>query len=215
MDQHEYPGDQADDKGLFHPDETVVVGGGNNAEHVLSEPAQAPEAAAAAEVMPAANEEKPEHEPASSVTWTASEYITHSKSAGWYVALAAATVVIAVVTWLITRDFFPATMVAIALLLLGIYAGRKPREQSYALDSRGLTIGSRHYSFRDFRSFSVAREGAFPNIELTPLKRFAMYVTVYFDPKDEGKIARLLSAHLPMEEPRTTFTDSLMRQIKF
>lgn len=215
MDQHEHPEASLEDKDLFRPDEAVVVGGANDAVAPAYVAAPAHEDAPQSEATEDAHAKRQEHDPAPAVTWTASEYVTHSKSTSWYAGLAAATIVIAAITWLITRDFFPTTMVAIALLLLGVYAGRKPHEQSYALDTHGLTIGSRHYAFGDFRSFSVVREGAFPSIELTPLKRFAMYVTVYFDPKDEDKIAHLLSAHLPMEEPRANFTDNLMRQIKF
>lgn len=214
MDQHEHPATSAEDKDLFRPD-AGAMGDNTDAAQLAQTPVLVPEDTSRQGAALDDHAAKPEHVTVPAVTWTASEYITHSKSTGWYMALAAATVVIAAIIWLITRDFFPTTMVAIALLLLGIYAGRKPHEQSYALDTNGLTIGGRHYMFHDFRSFSVIREGAFPSIELTPLKRFAMYVTVYFDPKDEDNIAQLLSAHLPMEEPHANFTDSLMRQIRF
>jgi len=211
MDEHEYPGAQNENPDLFRPEEAVVVGGGYNVASTASTPTQMPEATPQAEEATSAQAKTPD----TAITWTASEYITHSKSVSWYVALGAATVVIAIATWLITRDFFPTVTVTIALLLLGAYAGHKPREQSYMLDLHGLTIGGRHYAFKDFRSFSVIPEGTFSSIQLTPLKRFAMYVTVYFDPRDQAKIVHLLNAYLPMEESRVNLADSLMRQIRF
>lgn len=150
-----------------------------------------------------------------SVTWTASEFVTHAKTAGWYGLLGLAAVLIAAIAWLLTRDFFPTIMVAVSILMLGIYAARKPRQQSYELDSRGLTIGGRYYSFHEFRSFAVVPDGAFLSIELTPLKRFATYTTIYFDPKDEDKIIGFLAGKLPMEEPHANLADNLMRRIHF
>jgi len=211
MDKHEHPGVTDEDKDLFRPDEAAVVSGGDDAVPMDSMPTQMPEVMPQPEVKTGSQAKKP----GPAIAWTASEYITHSKSVSWYVALGAAMVVIAAITWLITRDSFSTITVAIALSLLGIYAGRKPREQSYILDSHGLTIGSRHYAFGDFRSFSVIPEGVFASIQLTPLKRFAMYVTVYFDPKDQSKIINLLNGHLPVEEPRVSLVDNLMRQIRF
>lgn len=150
-----------------------------------------------------------------SISWTASEFITHQKSFGWYTLLLLSALLLATLTYLITHDIFPTATVTISIILLGVYAGRQPQQQEYRLDDQGLAIGARYYTFASFRSFAVITEGAFLGIEFTPLQRFAMYTTVYFDPKDEEKIVGLLSDHLPMEEPRNSFTDNLMRRIRF
>ncbi|HXR49579.1 MAG TPA: hypothetical protein VN778_00955, partial [Verrucomicrobiae bacterium] len=149
------------------------------------------------------------------ITWTASEYIANQKSSNWYAMLAVAAILIGFVVWLLTRDFFPTVAVLIGVILLGYYAGRQPREQTYALDDQGLTIGGRHMAYHEFRSFTVVQDGAFLNVELTPLKRFAVEATMYVDPSDEKRIISRLSQYLPMEEAKTSFTDSLMRRIKF
>lgn len=149
------------------------------------------------------------------VTWTASEFIAHQKSTGWYFQLGAAAVVIAVLVWFVTKDMVATATVIIGLLLLGVYAGRKPQQETYTLDDQGITIGSRHYGYEEFRSFAVVPEGAFLSIELSPLKRFAMYLTVYIDPADQDRILDVLSYHLPMEEARKNIADSLMRRIHF
>lgn len=155
------------------------------------------------------------HPAADSVSWTASEFTAHHKTGSWYLLFGLAGIAIAVVAWFTTRDLFATITVLIGVLLLGVYSTHKPRQQRYVLDGQGLAIGSRHYSFSDFRSFSLASEGAFSSIELMPLKRFAMFTAMYFDPADQQKIVGLLSAHLPMEAPRNDFTDGLMRRIKF
>ena len=150
-----------------------------------------------------------------SISWTASEFIAHEKTVGWYVLSVLGAVVAAALVWLITRDVTPTSAVFIGMLLLAYYASHKPRQQHYTLDDSGLTIGNRHLPYHEFRSFAFTQEGAFLCIELTPLKRFAMYTTIYIDPADEDRIIGFLSAYLPLEEARTSMTDSLMRRIHF
>lgn len=150
-----------------------------------------------------------------SISWTASEFIAHEKTAGWYVLLALVAVAAAALIWLFTRDILPTSAVFIGMILLAYYASHQPRQQHYQLDSTGLTIGNRHLPYHEFRSFAVMQEGAFLSVELTPLKRFAMYATIYIDPADEERIIEFLSRYLPMEEARASMTDSLMRRIHF
>lgn len=152
---------------------------------------------------------------ANSVSWTASEFIDHHKSAGWYFLLSLIALIIAAIVWFITRDIFSSSFVFIGILLLGVYGAHKPRQLTYAVDDLGITIGHMHHTFSEFRSFSVISEGAFSSIELVPLRRFAMYITVYFDPADEDKIIGVLSTHIPIQEPRNDLIEQLMRQIRF
>jgi hypothetical protein len=151
----------------------------------------------------------------SGVGWTASEFIAHHKSAGWYTLLGLAALIVAAVVWLLTKDVFSSSLVFIGVLLLGVYGAHKPRELTYAVDDLGITIGRIHHSFGEFRSFSVISEGAFASIELVPLRRFAMYTTVYFEPADEDKIVKVLNTHLPIQEPRSDLVEQLMRRIRF
>ena len=159
---------------------------------------------------PAATDDIPD-----SISWSASEFIAHEKTAGWYALLVLAAVLAAGVIWLLTRDLLPTTAVFIGMVLLAYYASHQPRQQQYRLDGSGLTIGNRHLPYHEFRSFSAVPEGPFLSIELTPLKRFAMYTTLYLDPKDEDRILAFLSTYLPMDVARPSLTDNLMRRIHF
>lgn len=162
------------------------------------------------QTQPATGDTMPE-----SISWTASEFIAHEKTAGWYVLLVLGAVAAAALVWLFTRDIMPTSAVFIGMVLLAFYAAHQPRQQHYELDASGLTIGDRHLPYHEFRFFSVMQEGAFLGIELTPLKRFAMYTTLYVDPADEDRIIEFLSTYLPMEEARASMTDSFMRRIHF
>ncbi len=149
------------------------------------------------------------------ITWTASEYIAHHKSAKWYALLGLGAFFLAVVIWLLTRDEISAAVVIVGAAFLGIYGARQPRELQYQLNSQALTIDQKEYSLDEFRSFTVDDQQAFANINLMPLKRFGAALTIYFDPADEDEIIQILASRLPIEEHQSDPIDKLMHRIRF
>lgn len=149
------------------------------------------------------------------ITWTASEFIAHSKSFGWYAVLALVAVAMAALIFFLTKDKVSAGVIIVAALMFGIYAGYKPRELQYRLDQGGLTVGTKHFTYDQFRCFSVLPEGAFSSIVFMPLKRFAVTTTIYYAPEDEDKIVNLLGNYLPLEERGHDAIDRLMHRIHF
>lgn len=149
------------------------------------------------------------------ITWTASEYVAHEKSAGWYGMLVLAAIALAAIIFLLTKDKISTGVVLVAALALGFYAARKPRELQYTLNAQGLTISDKYFPFDAFRSFAVMDEGHFSSIVFVPLKRFGQLTTIYFDPADEERIVNLLSARLPIEARQHDVVDKFMKRIRF
>ena len=181
-----------------------------------------PSAEPAAETVPAPvietdNDDAPapQDQDIQPISWTASEFVAHEKSAGWYVLLIGGAAVFAGVVYLITKDFISAGVVIAAAIILAVYGAHQPREQQYVIDNQGIGIGPKHYSFDDFKSFAVASEGAFSSLVFMPLKRFAIPLTVYYAPADEERILSVVSTQLPLEEHRLDAVDNLMRRIRF
>jgi uncharacterized membrane protein len=152
---------------------------------------------------------------AGSVSWTASEFIAHDKSSGWYLGLAIAAVVGAILIFLITKDAVSVAVIVVAAIVFGVYGARRPRQIQYRVDQRSLTIGDKRHGYDEFKSFTVMPEGAFSSIIFMPLKRFSTVTTIYYAPEDEEKILKILTGSLPYEEPRRDAVESLMRRIKF
>ncbi len=150
-----------------------------------------------------------------SVSWTASEFIAHEKSANWYLALVGVAILITALVWLITRDALSVGTAVIVSIIFGYAASRKPREMQYSVDDHGITIGRRFYAYSNFRGFSVMQEGPFQSIALMPLKRFMPTMSIYFDPADEERILDVLAAYLPIEARSHDAIDRLMRRIRF
>jgi hypothetical protein len=153
--------------------------------------------------------------PGESVAWTASEFVAHDKSFRWYTALAGGAIIFAALVYLVTRDYVSVGVVLLAALIFGYYAGHQPREMQYKLDASGLTIGSKHLDYGQFRSFSVLPEGAFSSIVFMPLRRFAVPTTIYYAPEDEERIVGMLESRLPLDERGHDAIDRLMHRIRF
>jgi hypothetical protein len=149
------------------------------------------------------------------VTWTASEYIEHTKSFNWYLALVVVGVLAAVLLYVLFRDIITAATPLVAALVLGFYGRRRPRQLQYRLDSQGLTIGPKFFPYSQFRSFAVMEDGAFASIAFLPMKRFGMLTTVYLDPEDEDAIIGLLNQYLPLEPREHDAVDRFMKRIRF
>jgi hypothetical protein len=153
--------------------------------------------------------------PAEPVSWTASEFIAHHKTPGWYGLLIGGAIIIAVLVWFFTKDIFSAVVVLLAVGVLAAYASRQPRELQYVVDEHGITIGQKQFAYGVFRSFSVIDDGAFSSIELMPLKRFSPPITIYYDPNDEDAIAGVISEYLPFEHRSRDVIDQLIHRIRF
>lgn len=151
----------------------------------------------------------------SEVSWTASEFVAHQKSFGWYAMLALAGAALAAIVYLLTSDAITAAIIVIVALIFGFAAGRKPRVLPYQVDERGLTIDKKYFPYSEFKSFSVIQEGAFSSIMFLPLKRFMPPITIYYEPTDEDQIAYVLSQHLPMEDRKHDAIDRLVSRIRF
>ncbi len=149
------------------------------------------------------------------VNWTASEFIAHDKTTGWYTTLAVGGLVLAVLIFLLTRDWISTAVIVIITVVFGVFAARQPRVLNYALDSSGLHIAEKFYSYTDFKSFSVLEEGGIRAIWLMPLKRFMPSITVYYAPNDEDKILDVLASYLPFEERDQDLVDKLIRKVRF
>lgn len=161
------------------------------------------------------DEIKSEPKTESIVTWSASEFIAHHKTSGWYGVLGAVALTISGLLYLLTRDLITSIFVIFAAIILGYYGARKPKEQQYELSNKGVSIGGKQYSYGEFCSFSIVQEGAFMSIEFMPLKRFAPLRAIYFGPEQEDNIVNMLTSILPFEEHRHDLVDRLMDRIRF
>ncbi|MDQ2973632.1 MAG: hypothetical protein M3Q79_04095 [bacterium] len=147
--------------------------------------------------------------------WTASEYIAHQKTAGWFIALGAGSAVLGLIVFLATKSIFSALTIILVCLCIAVMGARKPQNIEYSLDERGVGVGEKGYPYSQFKSFSVVEEGAISCIWLRSLKRYQPTVAMYFAPEDEGRIIDYLSSFLPHEEREPDAFDRLSHRFRF
>lgn len=148
------------------------------------------------------------------ISWTASEFIAHSKTASWYVILGTITAVLAVLAYFLA-DIVTSVVVIIVALLFGYMASRKPRELPYTVDEHGIQVDKKIYPYSSFKSFSIIQEEGIESIWLMPLQRFAPGLSIYFAPQEGQKIVNYLGNYLPFEERKLDAVDKLMHRIRF
>lgn len=151
----------------------------------------------------------------SSMVWTASEYIEHQHSLGWYLMLLLVTAAIAAVAYLVTKDYFSVGITVMVGIIVATSAGRKPREIKYELTAQGIHVGAKFYKYSRFKSFSIIHEGSINSVEFTPLKKLMLPVAAFFGPGDEERIMDIIGQHLPYEERKMDSVDRLSRKLRF
>lgn len=149
------------------------------------------------------------------VQWQASEFVDHQKNPAWFVLLFVGALVLCALMFLLTRSILSTVVVGVAIIAFGMVANQKPRTLTYSLLGGSIKIGDKSYSYDDFRSFSLVRDGALWSMILQPNKRFMPPLTMYFAPDDGERIFDALAAHLPHEDRQLDSVDRLMRRIRF
>lgn len=149
------------------------------------------------------------------VSWTASEYVSHDKSMGWFIRFGAVALLAIGFIYLLTRDITSVVLLTILGIVFAVFAGRKPEVLAYSIDNSGIQVGRKLYPINVFRSFSIIQEGAIRSILLMPLKRFMPAISVYYAPEDEAKIINALGDLLPHENRKQDPIDKLMLRIRF
>jgi hypothetical protein len=148
------------------------------------------------------------------MNWNAPEYLEIERGAGWYAGLAFATLALASLLYLTSKDYFAVSSIIILGVIVAIFVGRKPRIVEYQLSDSGIEIGQKHYSYGLFKSFTVVRDANLNSVELLPLKRFMLPVSALFAPEDENKVVEIIGEHLPYAEHKPGYIDKLSQRLR-
>jgi hypothetical protein len=149
------------------------------------------------------------------ISWTGPEFAQHDKPSGWYITCVLIAFVLGGAIYFLTKDVISSAFVAAAIIMLGFYSLRKPKDVNYSLNDYGMTVGPKSFSYEEFRSFTVTVEGAYLTVTFLPLRRFATTAGLFYQGQDEEKIINFLADRLPMEKHKPDMIDSFMQRIRF
>jgi hypothetical protein len=147
-------------------------------------------------------------------SWHASEFVHHHKGTSWYVGLGATTVVLVLLAVLLKLWLEIALILAMAVAIV-MYARKPPKTLLYELSHDGITIDGKPRKYSEFRSFSVQPDEEWHSIELIPIKRFNVSITLLFDNEDRDAIVSHLELHLPQIDREPDIIDRLARYLRF
>lgn len=151
-------------------------------------------------------------ERAAPLSWVAGSESFQHHPGNWRMRMSLIGLGGALLVFVITRSYFSSIAILVAGLLFAFLGAKPPRPIEYRIDSQGLVVGRRRFSYGDFRSFWVSE--TMPTLNLVPLKRFAPVLVVRCDPKIVTEIVDAISAHLPMQAPQSDAVDGLIRKLK-
>lgn len=152
-------------------------------------------------------------QPQKAVSWEATEDVSQ-KTLGWYVLLLLCGLAVTALIALLTRDIASTATVFLAVIILLMYANRKPSKQTYLLQNGVIGIEQKQYDMHAFKAFSIDEHGRQPNIVLTPLKRFMPSLVLPLEAKSAEEVVKTLAMFLPLEEHKADLIDALVRKIR-
>lgn len=148
------------------------------------------------------------------VSWEASEYILHEKTAGWFVIFGVSSAIVLFGTYLILKDIVSIVVVAMMAITVVLFANRKPRSLHYTVSDEGIKIDERGYPYSSFKSFSIMSYGAVESVYLEPLERFMPPISIYFAPEDADRIMNVLGTYLPHRDREPDLIDRIVHRIR-
>ncbi len=149
------------------------------------------------------------------VTWTASEFIAHQRTPGWYLSLIGGFVGLSIIIYLLTKDLISVVAIMIVAILFLIASTKRPEQLPYQVDEHGISIGKRFYPYDLFKSFAMRQEGAIGSITFMPLKRLMPEISIYYAPDDEARIVDVLAGSLPNDQRKEHSADRLLKHLRF
>jgi hypothetical protein len=149
------------------------------------------------------------------INWSASEFIAHEKNITWYVILLVVTLVAGAIVYYLTNDKISTVVIILAGVIFGIYGARKPRLIDYKINSSGITVQTKLFSYDAFKSFEIVEDSIIPNIVLIPLKRFMPSLSIYLDPNTQEEVVKILSAWLPQDFHQQDLIERFVQRVRF
>lgn len=153
--------------------------------------------------------------PEQTISWEASEFIHRPKGAGWFFSFVIFAAVLISFGLFILHDFVTTGGFVIMLIAIIVVAIRPPRVLRYAIDSSGVHVGEKLYTYHQFQSYGVLQEGGVWSILLMPTGRFQPPLSIYFSSDQGEKIVDILGTYLPMEEHKPDIIDRLSSKLRF
>lgn len=148
------------------------------------------------------------------IEWTCKEHEAQERGPYWFLgpgAIALALIIFGV----FAHSYFFIAFVALAFLVILMYAHRPPREIAFRISRDGVDAGNTHYAFTELKSFWIFENVAPKELSLETTKLLTPYLRIPLGDQKPETIGRLISRFLPEEEHKEFISDQIARSIGF
>lgn len=148
------------------------------------------------------------------IAWSALEYEAHERRQYWFLWPAGAALTLVILGILIQNYFFVA-FIALAFVVVIMYARRPPREIQFAVSHEGVLVGHTLHRFSDMKSFCIF-DAAEPYELSLEIDRITMpYLRLPLGDTHPNRIRAVLSDFLPEEKHKEFVSDQIARGLGF
>ena len=145
--------------------------------------------------------------------WTAQEYIPQEHGPYWFLTVGGVATLL-IILGIVTKSYFFIAFVALAFLVIVLYAKRTPAEIYFSVLSKGVWAGKKFYEFSEFKSFWVFEKGGGEELSLEAVKGLIPFVRLPLGEAGANKIRAVLNNFLPEAEHKELFSDHVLRILR-
>ncbi len=142
--------------------------------------------------------------------WAAYEYIYREHSPAWFLKTGGVAVLF-IIFGIVTKSYFFITLVALAFLVMVLYAKRRPQKINFAIVKEGVGVGGKFYDFSGLKSFWIFEKEGERELSLETDKAFAHFVRLPLGDADPAKIRKILGNFLPEEEHKKSVSEEVAK----
>ena len=142
------------------------------------------------------------------VNWQIEERQVNLRSSEWLWALAIIGFAI-VIFGILLKNYLLIIIVALSAFIVYASKNKRPENHDFRLDSDGVTIDEKLYSYENFESFWIFQSN---EIAFRRKHRLMPLLIVPFHDSLEPVIRKILESHLPESEEEESFLDLLQKR---
>lgn len=148
------------------------------------------------------------------VRWEAPEFNFHSKGTLWSLSIGIIGFVGAAIL-IINREYFPAIIIVLAVIVIYQVGYFKPRKIHYAIDHGGLLLDDKFLSWKSYRNYFLIDMKGATRVYLEPLKILGAAESFIVPTENELAVFGVLAENLPRKKDATEpWGDRILRWLK-
>ena len=147
-------------------------------------------------------------------TWEAPEYFHREKTKEWFLTFGIVTITIVIICIILGNVLF-GVFLAIASLVLVVFAHRPPRNVKVELGHRGIIIDKTLYHWSELESFWIREEDLHPKVLVKSKKIFVPYIIVPLGDVHHEDVREHLLQYMEEQVHQEPFIQQLMEYFGF